>query len=147
MEVALSRGPIPQRSTERTRRNKTGEDGLEIKKGVALPYEWVEPNPEWPEFLTDYFESFKESGMQAYFQQTDVAQLYMACEILSQQFNTGRPSAMMVAEAFKLLDGLGATEGERRRIKIELEEPGAGEVEEDAKVTHLADARARLKKA
>lgn len=137
-----SRGPIPKRSNERTRRHKAGKDGIEIKKGEALEWEWVEANEEWPDYVQEYYNAFQQSGMKMYFQQTDVRQLYLACEMMAQQFNTGRPSAMMIAEAFKLLDGLGATEGERRRMKIELEkyvEPEDDSGKRMAQVTNIND--------
>src|SRR5699024_3449099 len=76
-------------------------------------------------------------------QQSDVEQLWMSCEMLARQFETGRPSAMMVAEAIKLLDGLGATEGERRRMKIELE--AEKESDEDAKDAVVTDIQSRLR--
>lgn len=117
------RGPMPKRSSERTRNNKAGEDGIELKKGIALEWSWVKADKEWPAFIRDYYNSFQHTGMSAYYQQTDIQQLYMACHILAEQFKTARPSAIMVGEAFKLLDGLGATEGERRRMKIELDKP------------------------
>lgn len=135
-------GPLPKRSAERTRRNTTGEDGIEVKRGVALPYTWTAPSEDWPVFITEYYNSFQESGMQAYFQQTDVAQLWMACQLLAEEWEKPRRSAMVMAEAFKLLQGLGATEGERRRIKVELETPKVQEV--DAKVVAMESARERL---
>jgi hypothetical protein len=138
-------GPMPKRSEERTRRNKTGEDGLSVKKGVALPYQWQEPGEDWDPRIVTFYESFKDSGMQAYYQQTDVSVLWLACDLLSSQvMSSGRPSAMMLAECMKMLDGLGITEGERRRIKIELDTPQVQEV--DAKVVAMESAKARLKK-
>ena len=139
-----ARGPMPKRSEERTRRNKEGEDGIALKKGIALPYEWKAPGENWDPRVVEFYDSFKESGMQAYYQQTDVAVLWLACDLLSSQVvNHGRPSAMMLAECMKMLDGLGITEGERRRIKIELDTPQVQEV--DAKVVAMESARERLK--
>lgn len=137
------RGPIPKRSEERTRRHATGKDGIEIKKGIAQEYSWTKPGEDWPDFIVRFYESFSSSGMAAYYQQSDVEQLWMSCEMLARQFETGRPSAMMVAEAIKLLDGLGATEGERRRMKIELE--AEKESDEDAKDAVVTDIQSRLR--
>lgn len=136
------RGPLPKRDAERTRTNSTFEDGIALKKGVALPYEWREPDPDWDPKIIDYYNSFRESGMAAFYQSTDVATIWLACEIYSRQFATGRPSAMMWAEASKMMAGIGATEGERRRMHIELE----AEKEEgpDLKVVAMDSARERL---
>ena len=138
-----SRGPTPKRASERTRNNKTGEDGLEIKKGVAQPYTWTDPSFDWEKPIQRYYMSFQKSGMAAYLQQTDVEQLWLACEFLDRQFKSGRPSAMLVGEAMKMTDGLGATEGERRRIKIELDAPK--ESDEDATVIAMDSAKDRLR--
>lgn len=139
-----SRGPIPKRSEARTRVNKTGEDGIALKKGVALSYSWPEADTDWHPWVADFYGSFQQSGMQAYFQQTDVAALQLACRLLNREVvEKGRPSAMFLAETMKMLDGLGITEGERRRIKIELDQPTVQEV--DAKVVALQAARSRLK--
>lgn len=141
------KGPIPARSTERTRRNKTGEDGIELKKGTALEYKWTPPGEDWPDFIARYYSSFQKSGMQAYFQQTDIEQLWLSCQMMADQFKTGRPSAMMIGEALKLLEGLGATEGERRRMKIELEvEREDDSAEEDAKMAAVTSITDRLAK-
>lgn len=136
-------GPIPKRSSERTRTNQAGEDGITLKKGVALDYYWPEPSEEWPEIVVDFYDSFKESGMQAFYQQTDIAQLRMACQLLSEEWGKPRRSAMIMAEAFKLLQGLGATEGERRQMKIELDKPVVEEVE--TRQAKVASIKSRLK--
>lgn len=138
-------GPIPKRSEARTRTNKTGEDGIALKKGIALPYEWPAADDDWHEWTKDFYDSFRESGMQAYYQQTDVETLRLSCRLLNREvIEKGRPSAMFMAECMKMLDGLGLTEGERRRIKIELDQPTVQEV--DAKVLAMQAARSRLKK-
>jgi hypothetical protein len=140
-----SRGPLPKRSDERTRRHKTGEDGIEVKKGVAFEYEWTPANKDWPEPVKRFYNSFQESGMQAYYQQTDVEKLWLACDLFAAEYEKGpyKRSAMMLAEINKMWDGLGASEGERRRMKIELDAPQVEEV--DAKVARIADAKSRLK--
>lgn len=137
----MSRGPIPKRASERTRNNKTGEDGLEIVRGVALPYEWTDPSFDWEQPIQRYYLSFQKSGMAAFFQQTDVEQLWMACEWMNRQWASGRPSAMILQEAMKMTDGLGATEGERRRLKIELDKPKVDDSADkyDAKITDIRD--------
>lgn len=141
-----ARGPIPKRSEARSRNNKTGEDGIALRKGTALPYEFPDADEDWHQWTKDFYDSFRTTGMTAYFQATDVAALQLACRLLDREVvNKGRPSAMFMAECMKMLDGLGITEGERRRIKIELEP----EREEgpDLKVVAMEDAKARLKHA
>ena len=140
-----SRGPLPKRSEARTRANATFEDGIALKKGVALPYSWPAANEEWHPVITELYEGAQESGMAAYYQQSDVAVFRMALDLLNDEWGKSRRSAMVMAEGFKLLKDLGLTEGERRRLHIELEP----EKEEgpDLKVVAMADAKDRLKRA
>lgn len=142
----MSRGPIPKRASERTRNNKTATDGLELVKGDALPYTWTDPSFDWEKPVQRYYMSFQQSGMAAYYQQTDVETLWMACEWMNRQYASGRPSAMILGEVNKMLDGLGATEGERRRLKIELEKPKE-EDDGSEKLAAVTDIQDRLKSA
>lgn len=140
----MSPGPIPKRSTERTRRNAQGEDGLTVKKGEALPYAWPEPNPEWDEVVTDFYNSFKLSGMAYYYQQTDVQWIFIGCEEMH-KYRTGRGSAMHLQAILSIFNqDLGVTEGSRRKIKIELDKPedDAPDVEGEK----MIDINQRLKK-
>ena len=139
-----SRGPLPKRSEARTRTNATFEDGIALKKGVALPYSWPAANEEWHPVIAELYEGAQESGMIAYYQQSDVAVFRMALDLLNDEWGKSRRSAMVMAEGFKLLKDLGLTEGERRRLHIELDTPKVQEV--DAKVLALASARDRLTK-
>ena len=119
------RGPTPKRSDERTRRNATGEDGIALKKGVALPFQWEEPGAEWDVAVKRLYLSLGESGMAAYYQQTDADYAWLICDEFSEYRKSPRKSAVMFAGLISSLSGLGLTEGERRRIHIELDAPQA----------------------
>lgn len=124
-------GPIPKRSEERTRRNAAGEDGIELKKGEAQPYSWTRADPDWDEPTRDFYYSFRKSGMAAYFQQTDVQWLWLACDELARYRAMGKQSAMLLGSIIQMLNsGFGITEGERRRLKIELDVPQEAESDE-----------------
>lgn len=137
----MSPGPIPSRSDERTRRNKTGEDGIELKKGVAQSYTWSHSGPDWDEATKDFYFSFRKSGMSAYFQQTDVQWLWLACDELARYRAMGKQSAMLLSSIIQMVAGLGATEGERRKLKIELDIPVDEESTQsrDSKVANIQD--------
>lgn len=119
------RGPMPKRSDERTRRNATGEDGVALKKGVALEYEWRPASPEWDGAVAHLYESLSKSGMAAYYQQTDADYAWLICDEFSEYRKSPRKSAVMFSGLISSLAGLGLTEGERRRIHIELDAPQA----------------------
>lgn len=136
------RGPMPKRSDERTRRNATGEDGVALKKGVALSFTWRPANTEWDEAVINLYESLSQSGMAAYYQQTDADYAWLICDEFSEYRKSPRKSAVMFSGLIASLAGLGITEGERRRIHIELDAPQA-EVK-SAGVVAIEDYRKQL---
>jgi hypothetical protein len=69
---------------------------------------------------------------------------HVTMELLSNELRATKPSASMVAVIFQQLNGLGATEGDRRRMRIEIErEPPAEEDIPDA--ADIDEARRRLR--
>lgn len=118
-----TRGPQSKRSNERTRRNKTGEDGIALKKGVAQEYAWEEPGEDWDDAVKRMYLSLSQTGMSAYFQQSDVDYAWLICDEFSEYRKSPRKSAVMFAGLISSLNGLGITEGERRRMHIELDLP------------------------
>jgi len=134
---------MPKRSEARTRRNSTGEDGIALKKGVALEYEWREPSPDWDEAVTRLYESLSQSGMAAYYQQSDAEYAWLICDEFSDYRDSPRKSAVMFSGLISSLAGLGITEGERRRIHIELD-PEQTSTTEDPKVVSMNQWKDRL---
>lgn len=140
------KGPIPKREAERTRRNTTNESGesMVVTKGEALPVKWPRANPDWDQMAKDWYNGLKNSGMAAYYQQSDIAlAVVIANELSIYLLNTGeRRSSMMFQSIMAAMGGLGVTEGERRRMRIELEAPK--EHEDPASVTAINDYKKRL---
>ena len=116
-----ARGPMPKRSEARTRRNKAGEDGVALKKGVALEYEAKPADPEWDDAVADLYNGLFRSGMAAYYQQSDADYAWLICSEFDEYRKSPRKSAVMFSGLIGSLAGLGVTEGERRRIHIELD--------------------------
>lgn len=158
-------GPIPNRSDDLSReRDANRGDRSPVSKGVALPFEWPMMNPEWNEVAMRIWKGAQESGQSAYYQASDVAMLYMMCDEITAYseptpvFNkrTGEPvidevtgrqvtvthrSPMMLTSIMSGLSSLLLTEGERRRVRIELE---AETTEDDAEVVAIDGYRAAL---
>lgn len=133
-------GPIPKRSEARTRRNKENRQGLTVKRGVAIPVkQWPNPSPDWEEAVHNIYAAFKNTGMREYYQQTDVSGIWFACEAAHRWLEQGKPSAQMFDSLMKAFGTLGAFEGERRRMQIELEEPGAEEAEAERELALVYD--------
>lgn len=139
-------GPIPKRTEERTRRNTTTESGTsnQVTKGVATSVSWPKADPAWDDFTKDWYNGLKKSGMSDYYQQSDVAMARIIANEMSIYQRDSRRSSMMFAALMTAMTGLGVTEGERRRMRIELEAPK--EQKDTAGVTALKDYRKRLTK-
>lgn len=125
-----TRGPIPKHSSERTRRNLKSEDGLELKKGTAFGVTAIPPaREEWPDAVREWYASLAVSGMSNFMEYSDWAQALVIGDALAEFYSRepGRRSWQMVDTVLKHMASLGTTEGERRRMRIELEPPQAPE--------------------
>jgi hypothetical protein len=146
------RGPVPNRSEDLSReRDANRGDRPEITKGTLLPVTIPEPDPEWHDIAKMLWESLALSGQAAYYQQSDWAFAYSLCDDLSYYKNPlvdrngieyHKRSGQMLQTIYSAMERLLVTEGDRRRVRIELSEP---EPEEDeAAVLMLADYQAAL---
>lgn len=120
----MTRGPIPKRSEERTRRNKENEAGIELKKGHAHSYKrWPQPDKDWHPRVKEWFTALGNSGMEAFYEESDIAMARILADGLQEWYGSTRRSALMFDTVLKHMAPLGVTEGERRRMRIELEVP------------------------
>ena len=126
-------GPMPKRSTERTRRNKPeNEGGITLSKGLAQGGEQFPAKRHWEKLTKDWYAAVGKSGMAEYYEQSDWAMVLIIAEELDAYYKEaakpgGKRSAMMLATIFSAMESLGVTEGERRRMRIELEKPSEPE--------------------
>lgn len=136
------RGPVPKRSTQRRRTN-----------APEIPVESVPPAPvadggepwkvplargEWHDIAKDWFHALKKSGQAGWFQPSDWMEAYVAAEVLSEMLNAGKISAMLYASWSSHTSRLLVTEGDRRRVRIELERGHKADPDEDAAVASMS---------
>jgi hypothetical protein len=134
-------GPIPKRSEERTRRNKPeNEGGIPLSKGERVPYRVPPADSAWCPRAKQWYRSLARSGMREYYELTDYEYARVLCDALTEYYK--RPTAMMLATILQGMTSLGVTEGERRRMRIELEDPK--ELETSASITAINNYRAQL---
>ncbi|OKH91493.1 hypothetical protein AB852_28465 [Streptomyces uncialis] len=139
-------GPIPKRSEERRRRNK--DDGPGLVKGSSGPPADVpvlpDPDPLWHPIAADWYLSLRESGQAAFYEPSDWAMARYAAELMSRGLCSDRPpNGQYVAALNSVMASLLATEGDRRRARIELErKPTARQA--PASVTAIADYRSSI---
>ncbi len=119
-------GPIGKRDAERGRRNKPENEGkVSLAKGTAYGGDPFPVKDHWHEMAIDWYESLSESGIREFYERSDWATAMIVAEELTNYFNTStsRRSAQMLTALFSMMTSLGATEGDRRRMRIELEKP------------------------
>jgi hypothetical protein len=137
--MARSGGPVPNRSDQRRRRNK-----VEIDRAPAATAAKCGPDaPEWLVGLArDWYESLRTSGQAVYYTDSDWSSALIIAKAV-ERFEK-RPSAHMLTAILSGFGSLAATEGERRRLRIELDRVEQQDADEDAAVAALDEWRERL---
>lgn len=146
-----TRGPVPKRSSQRRRTNSPDTD-----KGVALPADIPEADAGWHPVARRWFDSLSVSGQSFWYQASDWATAYLLAESISRELkpqpvgNTEAgdvvwaslpPKGASLAAWLKAMSSLLVTEGDRRRMRIELAKSDSSE--EHADVSWIDDARLR----
>jgi len=126
-------GPVPKRSEERIRRNaevipieKLAAAGLVIAPALALD----DPHP----MVVNFYDSLKESAQAKYYEPSDWEYARYVMYFINKLLRQGeKPSAVMFAAINTALSNLLVTEGDRRRVRIEVERDG-----KEAEITDIA---------
>ena len=141
------RGPIPKRSEER-RRTNAPEDGITLTRGHRGPEpEWMAADDRWDDLARNWYEGLQVSGQARFYEQSDADVAYLLAEQMhrhleDQAIVIGRGDDREVQMISKPMSGtdlsallkgmslLGATEADRRRMRIELTNPADDEPED-----------------
>lgn len=130
-------GPPPKRSDQRRRRNKVDAE--------SAPSDGVVRGPELEGDHSDvgcrFYEALRRSGQARYFQPSDWAAAELV--VLAIDSFVEKRSAMLLASINSAMSNLLATEGDRRRLRIELERAKAKPAGPDEVVTELDAYRRR----
>lgn len=140
------RGPVPNRSEERRRRNKTDESGRSIEPEKlevdAPPVTAPEPVDGWHELARAFWDDVVASPQSRYYERSDYAALRLMCEDMhrnleEQPISVGSgedarlemvtlPMKGATLSAYtKIMASLLVTEGDRRRLQVEIERKNA----------------------
>lgn len=132
-----SRGPVPSRDDDLARdRSRKGGDQTPVTKGTGkTPHLWF-PDPEWTPLAVDLFNSATTSGQTDFYQDTDWAMLKMLCSEITAYERSQAPwetddgrtiypkrNGQWLSAIMSLASTLLLTEGDRRRVRIELSTP------------------------
>jgi hypothetical protein len=170
-----ARGPIPKREDQRRRRNKktsTAKKTTQARRKtsaatspskrsaarVAIP----KADPGWHAAAKRWYDSLAKSGQSSFYQPSDWAMAWLIAESISRDLKpqvvgvneeTGEPVFAIIplkgaslAAYLKAMTALLATEGDRRRVGLELERAGFGADDRPtvSEVPRLDDYRDRL---
>ncbi len=126
--MAGTRGPVPKRSDQRRRPNKPD---MEIsRRAGASTVPIPEASPDWHPIAARWYAALGESGQAVFFQPSDWAHAQFIAEAMSRLCFSERMSGQMFAAIDSASTKLMVTEGDRRRLRVELE--AAQAVDEDA---------------
>lgn len=140
-----TRGPVPKRSEERRRRNKENHQVEQAPSATLVPTASPEPDPDWHPVALDFFVSLSHSGQSQFYEPSDWALAVYVTEAMSNSLNhqrEGRMSAHMFAAVLAGATELMASEGSRRRLRLELTRDDTPK--ENAGVTALNEYRRAL---
>jgi len=142
-------GPVPKREEERRRTNKTTESGASnAAEHVVVLHELLEdpylvsapsPNPNWHPLATMHYWAARKSAVREFYEPVDWAALFLTLEqmslwlkpqeVLVQQGEMAGQTVEMVvpmpggvlSSIMKSLGSLMFTEGDRRKLRMEVE--------------------------
>lgn len=131
--MALLSGPIPKREESRVRDTEPGQEVTKIPMQGRVP---IPDLRKYPGMLTHvitkgFWASLQESGQALFYEPSDWMTALTALHLLDKQLRPykdkdgemveGRISPTMVAAVWQMLTSIAVTEGERRRLRIEVE--------------------------
>jgi hypothetical protein len=131
-------GPVPKREEDRARTNAP-EIPIET---IEVYGEVTPPELNLPfgadQMVIDFYESLKKSAFAKYYEPSDWEYARLACFIMQRIVSTNRPSAEMFKALQTALSNLLVTEGDRRRLRIEIAR-AAEKPAQTAEEEHMAE--------
>ncbi|MFC4334075.1 phage terminase small subunit [Salininema proteolyticum] len=138
------RGPVPSRDTDLARpRSRKGASETAATKAEGLPSFVPDPDPDWHPIARMLWDSLPDSGQSRFYQQSDWAFAYSICDDISHFKRTKKRSGQMLTAIYSAMSSLLVTEGDRRRVRIELETDEDDTA--DTAVIAIEDYKRRLK--
>lgn len=138
------RGPVPKRSDQRHGHHKADPVDAAPAGQAAGRAKRPPSAKHWHPMARNWFLALGRSGQARWYEDSDWQHAYIWAELLSRQLFSEKPSAMMLAAWDSASSRLLVTEGDRRRVRIELEQPGVSDPDKEAGVASMQAWRAKL---
>lgn len=139
------RGPAPKRSDQRRRRNAPGEDDIPVTHAPRLEGVVDAPPlgiPTHP-LAAEWYASLARSAQALYFEPSDWQLARITAMELGRMLNAGKPSGQLFAALWAATGDLLSTEGQRRRLRFEIDR--ATDTEDESDDAAILDIVERLK--
>lgn len=136
-------GPIPNREEDLARpRERKGSSQQSVTRGVSRPVAVPHADKDWHPIAKKMWDALKVSGGADFYEQSDWALAYSLMDDLSKMKKSSRPSSQWAQIIYQQLGNLLVSEGDRRRVRIELHEPD--DETDDESESAINDYRAEL---
>lgn len=129
----MTRGPVPKRSDQRRRRNATPATDRVDGKPVMIP----ETPEHWHPLAQQMFNGLRDSAQSSFYQQSDWAFALITCERMSLLLADDSPNASAWSDVNAALGRLMVTEGDRRRMRLEVQAAAPATEQRPATVRRL----------
>lgn len=135
-------GPVPKPAAQRRRQNKPPipVDSLPASTALAAPARTTPAaDASWHPTAREWFDGLAASGQAALYEPSDWAMARLGAELMSGVLMSDKPSAQMVVSILQITSSLLSTEGDRRRLRLELARTPQVDEDEQASVTALSE--------
>jgi hypothetical protein len=138
------RGPVPKRSSQRLGHRSKAEKAAVTKAASDGAVRGPELVGEHTETAVRFWEALRRSGQNRWYEASDWAAAELV--VLAIDSFVHRPSAVMLASINSAMSNLLVTDGDRRRVRLELERASEGGDAGGDVVSELAEYRERAAK-
>lgn len=140
-------GPVPKRDEDRIRRNTPDieTDKVEIHGAVVVPPLNLpfDPHP----MVQDFYDSLVISGQSKFYEPSDWEYARLVCFIMQNIVTSPRPSSEMFKALQTAMSNLLITEGDRRRLRLEISRSEKKAEVEDESQALIMEFRQRMAQA
>lgn len=126
-----TRGPVPKRSDQRRRRNADSKPDVVQPSGDVVKAPPLRGAKDMHPVAVQWYRSLAKSGQAQFYEPSDWAQANLIAIAIDSFCQ--KPSAMMLSSVLSGASSLLATEGDRRRMRVEL-----AQVEDDSDAAAVA---------
>jgi hypothetical protein len=113
-------GRVPKLDEERRRRN-VPDGPTKVTGARSTNVEIPEADPKWNPIALRWYEALGQSGQSDFYEPSDWAEAFYIAEVMHINLQQGRFSSTLFDSVGRQSARLMTTEGDRRRLRVELE--------------------------